>query len=59
MTNADIGGVKIPDSSIAREIAQLIRDTESDVLFHHSTRVYFWGALTQAHGIAFGMITEG
>lgn len=46
MTNTDIFGVKIPDSRIAREITQLIRDTESDVLFYHSTRVYFWGALT-------------
>lgn len=46
MKNPDIFGVKIPDSSIAREITQLIRDTESDMLFHHSTRVYFWGALT-------------
>jgi hypothetical protein len=43
---SDIFGVKIPDSKIAREVTQLIRDTESDVLFHHSTRVYFWGALT-------------
>jgi len=41
----DISGVIIPDSKIAREVTQLIRDTESDLLFHHSTRVYFWGAL--------------
>lgn len=43
--NTDIFGVKIPDSRLAREITQLIRDTESDLLFHHSSRVYFWGAL--------------
>ena len=48
VTNTDIFGVKIPDSRIAREITQLVRDTESDVLFHHSTRVYFWGALAEA-----------
>ncbi|WP_232037357.1 HD domain-containing protein [Sphingobium amiense] len=30
---------------MARELTQLIRDTESDLLFHHSTRVYFWGSL--------------
>jgi hypothetical protein len=41
----DISGVMIPDSKIAREVTQLIRDTEGDLLFHHSTRVYFWGAL--------------
>ena len=40
-----IAGVRIPDSRMAREATQLVRDTESDLLFHHSTRVYFWGAL--------------
>src|SRR3954462_1200235 len=45
MAATDISGVTIPDSKIAREVTQLIRDTESDLLFHHSTRVYFWGAL--------------
>jgi HD superfamily phosphodiesterase len=42
----DISGVRIPDSKLAREVTQLIRDAESDLLFYHSTRVYFWGALT-------------
>jgi HD domain len=42
----DISGVTIPDSQLAREVTQLIRDTESDLLFYHSTRVYFWAALT-------------
>lgn len=41
-----ISGVKIPDSKLARDVTQLIRDSESDLLFHHSTRVYFWGALS-------------
>jgi hypothetical protein len=45
MDHLDICGVRIPDSGIAREITQLIRDTESDMLFHHSVRVYYWGAL--------------
>jgi hypothetical protein len=46
MTLEQISGVRIPDSKIAREVTELIRDTESDLLFHHSVRVYFWGALT-------------
>lgn len=46
MATTNVSGVKIPDSRLAREITQLVRDTESDVLFHHSTRVYFWGALS-------------
>ncbi len=40
-----IEGVGIPDSKLAREITELVRDTESPLLFHHSSRVYFWGAL--------------
>jgi hypothetical protein len=41
----EIAGARIPDSPLAREAAQFIRETESDFLFQHSTRVYFWGAL--------------
>jgi hypothetical protein len=43
-----IDGVSIPDSRLAREITQFVRDTESDLLFHHSSRVYYWGALAGA-----------
>jgi HD superfamily phosphodiesterase len=39
-------GVRIPDSKIAREATQLLRDTASDLLFQHSMRVYLWSALT-------------
>lgn len=46
MAANDISSVKIPDSKLARELTQLIRDTESELLFSHSVRVYFWGALT-------------
>jgi HD domain-containing protein len=41
-----VAEVKIPDSKMARDLTQLIRDTESDLLFNHSTRVYLFGALT-------------
>src|ERR1700729_4288943 len=37
--------VTIPDSKLAREITELVKDTESELLFHHSSRVYYWGAL--------------
>jgi hypothetical protein len=43
-----IEGVKVPDSRLARDITELVRDTESPLLFHHSSRVYYWGALTGA-----------
>jgi hypothetical protein len=38
-------GVRIPDSKLAREITELVRDTVSPLLFHHSSRVYYFGAL--------------
>jgi hypothetical protein len=41
-----IDGVRIPDSKMTRDLRQLVRDTETDLLFNHSTRVYFFGALT-------------
>jgi HD domain len=41
-----IGGISVPDSKLAREITELVRDTESPLLFHHSSRVFYWGALT-------------
>src|ERR1700742_4513513 len=45
MTIDSISGIKIPDSKLARAATQFIRDTESEFLFQHSTRVYLWGAL--------------
>jgi len=40
-----ISGVMVPDSKLAREATELVRDTESPLLFNHSTRVYFFGSL--------------
>jgi len=49
-----IAGITIPDSKMTRDLTQLVRDTESELLFHHSTRVYLFGALTgQRRGLKF------
>jgi len=40
-----IEGVSVPDTQLARKITELVRDTESDLLFHHSSRVYLFGAI--------------
>src|SRR4030095_16683364 len=49
-----ISDIKLPDSQLARAATQFLRDTESDFLFQHSTRVYFWGALAgQRKGLTF------
>jgi HD superfamily phosphodiesterase len=37
--------VAIPDSKLAREITDVVRDTAPPLLFHHSSRVYHFGAL--------------
>jgi hypothetical protein len=41
-----IQGIGIPDSKLCRQITELVRDTESDLLFNHSSRVYSFAALT-------------
>jgi hypothetical protein len=41
-----IAGIRVPDSAIARAATQLVRDTEDDLLYNHSRRVFFWGALS-------------
>jgi hypothetical protein len=41
----NLSDVAIPDSKLAREITELVRDTETPLLFNHSSRVYYFGAL--------------
>ncbi len=41
-----IAGIRVPDSAIARAATQLVRDTEDNLLYNHSRRVFLWGALT-------------
>ena len=45
MSNS-IAGIKIPDSALARATTEYIREQEDDLLFHHSRRVFLWGALS-------------
>jgi HD domain len=47
-------GIHVPDSKLAGEITAFIRDTESVLLFNHSSRVYHFGALAgQRRGLKF------
>jgi len=49
-----IAEIKIPDSKMAKDLTELIRDKEPDLLYHHSRRVYLFGALTgQRKGLAY------
>src|SRR6201996_1105435 len=38
-------GSAIPDSKLARAITAFVRDTETELLFNHSSRVFHFGAL--------------
>jgi HD domain len=49
--------VKAPDSKLAKEITEFVRDTESALLFHHSSRVFHWAALTGSRrGLTFDTV---
>lgn len=39
----------IPDTKLVRVITEFIRDTETELLFKHSSRVYHFGALAGVH----------
>lgn len=45
MKKHTIAGIKQPDSKLAKAATELVRDTASSLLFHHSTRVFYFGAL--------------
>jgi hypothetical protein len=40
-----IAGIPIPDSTIAREATEFVRDVSTPLLFDHSRRVFLWGSL--------------
>jgi HD superfamily phosphodiesterase len=40
-----IAGIHVPDTALTREATEFIRDTEDELLFNHSRRVFFFGAL--------------
>jgi hypothetical protein len=40
-----VAGVTVPDTKLAREATELIRDRTSELIYNHSRRVFFWGSL--------------
>ncbi|GAA1746798.1 HD domain-containing protein [Rothia terrae] len=44
MMSVDIAGINIPDSALAREATELVRDTTNELIYHHSRRTYLFGA---------------
>jgi hypothetical protein len=50
----NVDGIQIPDSALARQITERVRDTASPLLFHHSSRVFYFAALAgQQRGLVF------
>ncbi len=41
----NVAGIDVPDTPLVREITELIRDAEDDLVFHHSRRVFMFGVL--------------
>jgi hypothetical protein len=55
-----VDGTRIPDSKLARAITELVREIESPLFFHHSSRVYYWGAMTgKQRGLEFNAELPG
>ena len=53
-TTTSIQGLAVPDSKLGRAITEFVRDTETELLFNHSSRVYLFGALAgQERGLVF------
>jgi hypothetical protein len=49
-----IAGVKIPGSTLAKDATALVREIESDLLYHHSLRVFVFGSLQgQRRGLVY------
>jgi HD superfamily phosphodiesterase len=40
-----VAGIDIPDSALAREATELVREATGDLLFDHSRRVFLFGSL--------------
>ena len=40
-----VAGVAVPDTNLAVETTELVRDTTSDLVYQHSRRVFFFGSL--------------
>jgi hypothetical protein len=40
-----IAGITVPDSALAREATEFVRDASTPLLYHHSRRVFLWASL--------------
>jgi HD domain len=45
MSGSTVAGITLPDTKLARDATELVRDSTTDLVFHHSRRVYWFGSL--------------
>jgi hypothetical protein len=45
MTAEQIAGITIPSTDLVRDATELIRDTTTELIYHHSRRVFLFGSL--------------
>jgi hypothetical protein len=52
VTRITIAGIPIPDSALAVEATDFVQDVSTQLLFHHSRRVFLWASLQgEKHGL--------
>ncbi|HLH84559.1 MAG TPA: HD domain-containing protein [Trebonia sp.] len=44
-SESSAAGIAVPDTKLAREATALVRESTTDLIYHHSRRVYWWGSL--------------
>jgi HD domain len=45
VSGQNLAGVTVPDTKLAGEATDLVRAATTDLVYHHSRRVYFWAGL--------------
>jgi hypothetical protein len=40
-----VAGVSVPETKLAREATELVRDCTTDLVYHHSRRIFWFGSL--------------
>ncbi|GAA3089821.1 HD domain-containing protein [Streptomyces rectiviolaceus] len=52
--SSSAAGVSVPDTKLAAAATELVRDTASELIYHHSRRVFWFGSLQGAgRGLSF------
>jgi hypothetical protein len=45
LKTTSLAGVAVPDTKLAAEATELVRDSATDLIYNHSRRVFWWGSL--------------